>query len=257
MRRLLTFVVLAGCHASALTPCPSTPIVAPVTASIVASAKPVPSASAPVVAAPPPTCPSKLFEAKPAVVRYGSMAEAAKKLSSTLANHPTDLKDHAKQYGDTFFFEIPYGYYHESSTLRAFVAAVIVVSPKVIAIPGLFEVAHPMPGPCGNGRRSEGLDIAVDQGIAHVRVLRDAVNDVPTLPPVKYTSQQPNCDSTLTYRIEDHFVDVKSGEHLLALGQSFVGPVYESGAVPGVPFDAFKMVDGRLEAGECSWFWND
>lgn len=259
MRRLFWFFAIAGCHAAALTPCPSAPVVVAPVASV--SARPAASALTAASVAPPPpqvpSCPEKLVEAKPSVVRYASLAEAAKKLKTTLPNHTTDLKAAAKERGDAFFFEVPFGYYHESSTLRSDVAAVMVVAPAVIAMPGLFELAHPMPGPCGNGHQSEGLGLDVVGGVAHVRVLRAGVNDVPTLPPEKYTGGQPNCSNTQTYRIEDHFVDVKSGEHLLALAQSFVGPVYGGVHEPGVPFDAFKVVDGRLEAGECSWFWND
>lgn len=258
MRRLFWFLAIAGCRQTApLTPCPSTPIVVAPTASASASAS---------VAPPPPqvpSCPEKLVEAKPSVVRYASLAEAAKKLKTTLPNHTTDLKAAAKERGDAFFFEVPFGYYHESSTLRSDVAAVMVVAPAVIAMPGLFELAHPMPGPCGNGHQSEGLGLAVVGGVAHVRVLRAGVNDVPTLPPEKYTGDESGCGTTQTYRIEDHFVDVKSGEHLLALGQSFVGPAYGALHEPGVPFEVFKVIEAsadtspHLEAGECTWFWND
>lgn len=201
--------------------------------------------------------PTRLVEVRPPVVAYASLGKAAEALRSPLPDHAVDLLEAAGLH-ETFFFEIPFGHFHESSTLRSRVAAVFVRGSRVVAMPGLLEVAHPMPSSCGVGRQGEGIAIALHGRIAHVRVLRAEVADAPTLAAQPYLGKDPHCATLSTFRVEDHFVDVESAEHLLVLGQSFVGPAHgPRAALPGVPFEAFLADDGGVQVGDDRWFWND
>jgi len=204
-----------------------------------------------------PSCPSKLVEVRPTVSRYATIGEAAKKLASSVRDAPVDLKTAVKE-RDVSFFEVPFGYVHESVTLRANVAAVIVSQPRVVAIPGLFEVTHGLPDRCGAAQGSQGVAIALRGGIAHVRVLRAGVGDAPTLPSQPYSGADEGCATSESFRIEDHFVDLVVGTHLLALRQSFVGPLYGSRApLPGVSFEAFVVDEGGVAVDACTYGWND
>jgi hypothetical protein len=204
------------------------------------------------------SCPPKLVEVRPAVSRYATIGEAAQKLASSVRDAPVDLKTAVKE-RDVSFFEVPFGYVHESVTLRANVAAVIVSRSRVVAIPGLFEVAHGLPGRrCGPVQGSQGVAIAIHGGIAHVRVLRAGVGDAPTLPSQPFSGSDEGCAASESYRIEDHFVDLVVGKHLLALRQSFVGPLYGSRApLPGLSFEAFVVDEGGVEVNACTYGWND
>ena len=220
---------------------------------------PVASASKPAsLATDSASCPPKLVEVRPTVSRYATIGEAAKKLASSVRDAPIDLKS-AVEERDVLFFEVPFGYVHESVTLRSNVAAVIVSQPRVVVIPGLFDVAHGLPGRrCGPVQGSQGVAIALRGGIAHVRVLRAGVGDAPTLPSQPFRGSDEGCASSESYRIEDHFVDLVGGKHLLALRQSFVGPLFGSRApLPGVPFEAFVVDEGGVEVNACTYGWND
>jgi len=203
-------------------------------------------------------------EAPPGVLVYRSIAEAAAHLQGTLgedgsAYHP-DLAALAKQHGGAFFVTLRLGFLHESDSSREAVYAVFVQPKRVTVVPRLIERIISIPSMCGNPNQNEPLDIGfTDPHVGHIRVVRSNVDDTPTLPAVA-SQGSGRCNCTHTFRVEDHFIDLDSGQHLRTLRQVYRGPCYEPPpASPALPFAAFTVVDGKLEVANtaCSYFWDD
>ena len=194
---------------------------------------------------------------------YRSMDEAAAHMpGSSVDGGPTDRPDFAalvKQHGGAFFVTLRVGNLHESDSTRYEVHAVFVQPKRVTVVSRLLDRIISIPSRCGNPNQNEPLDIAfVNPHVGHVRVLRSHVDDTPTLSAVVRNGD--SCRCTETFRVEDHFIDLDSGQHLRTLRQAYQGPCYEPRPEsPSLPFAAFTIVDDKLEISNtsCGYFWDD
>lgn len=85
---------------------------------------------------------------------------------------------------------------------------------------------------------------AINDRIGHFRVLRENVHDTPNLP----AQTSGTCTERITYRIEDHFIDLKSARSLAVYDQIFADTTDAAlSSLPGLPFDAFTIArDGTI-----------
>lgn len=224
------------------------------------------SDAAPAAFLPGPTCPAISVEPAPTVVVHRTLDEAARRLlvrspdADTHLSRLAELREMLKDRGNSLFVDSFRGYFPESVSSRHGLAAVFVEPAHIVTIPALGTNISAMmacPAIAIEGREIAVLDVP-EAGLhwGHFRVVRADVPEPPTLlvplgPP---RSSDPECSRITRYRIEDHFVDLKAAEHRFTLVQVFESRIGDTAvALPGAPFDAFRLGPAGIEMGECAW----
>ncbi|CAN5537189.1 hypothetical protein BH11MYX1_BH11MYX1_08600 [soil metagenome] len=255
MRQTMVVITMFGC-AAPMAPIP-TPTRCP--ALVVATEPAAPSTK---------QCPLQLRgEMMPGVASFATAAEATAHMPALAQGGAPDLPDLnalGKRNAGAFFSTVPRGYLHESVTGLEYVHAVFVQPKRYTVVSRVIERVHPMPEPtqCPAAVLEPGTgEIAIiNPHLGHFRITRWSDHGELTTPVVPATAASAsNCASKARIRVEDHFIDLDSGEHLRAFVQ-----IYETDPRnPGTPelyaFDAFTPMEGGIEiaASSCSYFWND
>jgi hypothetical protein len=155
-------------------------------------------------------------------------------------------------------------YFHESTSNYSFHDAVFVLKRKVVVVHRLIETVSAIPPPCGRELQGEVLAVRVMPApggrlLGHVRVRRAGVGDEPTVATTLPVGGG-ECDQVATYRVEDHFIDLDRGEHIIAYAQAYRSPIYEKVAVQPalIPIDKLRITDGGFaiddaRCGETPW----
>ena len=238
-------LLTAGCARTGARPPASCPV------SPVAPVSPVSPVSAL------PACPVDILHAAPpTVTMYASLAVANRSLRSDTPSPVDDLIAQAKASGPAFGTSFLIKAYAGSTRVSRH-HAVFVQGKRVVVLWRLGDVMTSIPRPdCESVAPDDVLGARIVAGppnhphVGHARYRRSQVTTAPTLPDVPAPVSTPSCQRSSTFQIEDHFVDLDSGEHLVTLVQIYRGPMRDE-ASPALAMDRFALTDDGVTVAGC------
>ncbi len=206
----------------------------------------------------------------PGVASFPTAAEANAHMRAIAQGEPfsrPDLDALGKHHAGAFFSTVPRGYLHESVSGLEYVHAVFVQRKHYTVVARVIERVHSIPAPtqCPPAVLEPGTgEIAIiAPHLGHFRITRWADHhdhDEPTAPVTPATTAaSAGCASVAKLRVEDHFIDLETGEHLRAFVQTYETDPRAPGTPQLYAFDAFTPTESgvAIASSDCSYFWDD
>ncbi len=207
---------------------------------------------------PPPACSIGYLHAAPPAVRvFASLAAAQVALREGATPSPDeDLVAEAAAHGPAFGTSILQRAYAGSTRIHRR-HAVFVQGNRVIVLARLGDVMTSIPpSMCAVTEPDDVIAARILTSpryphLGHVRYRRAYVTDATTLPAVRATSHDAECPARTTrFRIEDHFIDLDTGEYVVGFAQVYDGPPGAEPS-PAVPVDRLTASGAGIAVPGC------